>query len=232
LIKIGIFVEGQTERIFVVKFLSEYLGGEHNFSRIELENLGSKGTRVITTRDYPKAQYYILIFDSTGDGNVVPSLLDRAQNMIENENYSFLIALQDLYDRPREAKKMVIGSVRQLYNKTPFAEKLRFTLSIMEIESWLLIDYNLFRRLNDIATPEYIRENLNLDIVNTNPEEYDHPTTILNKLYNLFGQKYKKSEDQIYTIVNKIDFDYLYSDEILDKVKSWGYFVNVINNCL
>ncbi len=57
MVKIGIFVEGQTERIFVVKLLAEYLGGEQNFSHVIIKNLGSKGTRVITRRLFPDAKY-------------------------------------------------------------------------------------------------------------------------------------------------------------------------------
>ena len=67
MIKIGIFVEGQTERIFIVKFLIEYLGGEQNFSRKEILNLGSRGTKIVVDRNFPNANYYILIFDSPSD---------------------------------------------------------------------------------------------------------------------------------------------------------------------
>ena len=120
MIKIAIFVEGQTERIFVVKFLSEYLGGEHNFSRVEIKNLGSKGTKLLTRRYFPNANYYILIFDSSGDGNVIPALKDRAKNMIINKRYHYLLAIQDLYDRPRNKKQTVIHYFKKLFSNLSY----------------------------------------------------------------------------------------------------------------
>ena len=99
----------------------------------------------------------------------------------------------------------------------------------MEIEAWFIADYNLFCRINNIATPEFIKNALNIDIVKTNPESHRHPAEVINKIYNLFGQKYKKSAQQSYEIVNNIDFDFLYSEETIQKVKSWGYFIDVIN---
>lgn len=232
MIKIGIFVEGQTERIFVVKFLEEYLGGEQNFSRIEIENHGKRGTRVLTRRNYPDSVYYILIFDSMGDGNVIPALLDRAENMINNEDYSFLIAIQDMYDRPRNTKQVVINSVNRLYGKTLFPDKLKFVLSIMEIESWFIADYNIFSRINNLLSPEYILNNLHYNIKEINPEDYDHPSTVIDKIFRLIGQRYDKNKSQTHHIVNYIDFDFLYSDEILNKVCSWNHFVNIIIKCL
>ena len=85
---------------------------------------------------------------------------------------------------------------------------------------------------DNIATPNFIKNKLNIDIVNKNPESHPHPSEVINKIYNLFGKKYKKTEKQSYEIVNNIDFDFLYSDEIIQKVKSWGYFIDVINESI
>ncbi len=232
MVKIGIFVEGQTERIFVVRFLSEFLGGEHKFSRIERKNLGSKGTILLTKRDFPKAKYYILIFDSAGDGNVIPTLRDRAENMVNKEGYHYLLAVEDLYDRPKNKKKKVEQSFVNAVSHFSFRDKLSFILAIMEIEAWFIADYNIFCRIGKIATPEFIKNKLNIDLINQNPESHRHPSEIVNKIYNLFGQQYKKTEKQSYEIVNNIDYNFLYSDEIIKKVKSWGYFVNCINKSL
>ena len=138
LIKVGIFVEGQTERIFVVKYLAEYLGGEQNFSRTEIQHLGSRGTKILTTRNYPESNFYVLIFDCSGDGNVIPALRDRAQNMINQENYRYLIAIQDLYNRPRNSKTKVVDSFNELFLQTTYYDNLKFVLAIMEIEAWFI----------------------------------------------------------------------------------------------
>jgi hypothetical protein len=81
--KIAIFVEGQTERIFVEKFLIEYFG----YYKIEIEfqkYLGHKGIKLLGIRKNPYAEFYVLIFDVGGDSTVVTALKERAENMINN----------------------------------------------------------------------------------------------------------------------------------------------------
>ena len=224
--KIGIFVEGQTERIFVIKFLSEYLGGEHNFSRLEIKNLGSKGTKIIGKRNYPEAKFFFLIFDTTGDGNVVPFLIERARNMIEQEGYHCILALEDLYARPKKKKGEVIKNFSKSISKFQFKKKLFLNLAIMEIEAWFLADPFFLKRINCLATPQYIKKELSIDLLRKNPENFDHPAEIINRIYQLFGEnnKYKKTEDQIYSIVNNLDFEHLLSGKTLRKIKSWNHF--------
>lgn len=231
--KIGIFVEGQTERIFIVKFLSEYLGGEHNFSRIEIKNRGIKENEIVAKRTYPLAQYYFLIYDASGDGNVVPALQDRAEKLINESNYRYLIGIEDLYNRPRYKKRAVINTVNGLFNKYSFRDKLKFILAIMEIEAWFLADFNLFSRINPLATCEYIRNNLHIDLKRKNPENFRHPSDIVDRIYQLFGDRYKKREKQAYKIAYHLDYTLLYSsEEILNKVSSWRYFTECMDEAL
>ena len=126
MIKIGIFVEGQTERIFVVEFLKKYLGGEQNFSREEIKFKNKNATTFITRRDYPQARFFFLIFDTSSDGNVLPALYERAENMIIRENFKYLLALQDLYPHPRNSKSKIINNFREQIKKYSFENKLKF----------------------------------------------------------------------------------------------------------
>ena len=159
--KIAFFVEGQTERIFLVKFLSEYLGGENNFSRVELKNHGSKGVSLLAERKYPNALFFVFIYDAGGDGNVVSALFDRVKNMIK-EGYRFVYAIQDLYDTPRSKEQIVQDNFKRKEKQFGLKIQLTLILAIMEIEAWFLADYDLFSRINKIATPAYIKENLNI----------------------------------------------------------------------
>ncbi|MCP4214857.1 MAG: DUF4276 family protein [bacterium] len=78
--KIAIFVEGQTERIFIARFLAEYLGA----SKIEIlmeKNLGKRGVKFLGKRQNPSAEFFILIYDVGGDGNVVSAVKERAEKI-------------------------------------------------------------------------------------------------------------------------------------------------------
>ncbi len=230
--KIGIFVEGQTERIFVVKFLTEYLGGEHKFSRIEVKLKNKNRTEVLSKRNYPETNYYFLIFDCAGDGNVLPAMYDRAENMIIRNNYNFLIALQDLYNNPRNKKDVVIKNFTNKIENYTYKNKVKFVLAIMELEAWFLADPNIFSKISCKLTSEYIKNKININLSEINPESLPHPAETINKIYNLVGRSYKKTEDQAYEISTRLDFDLLYSDDTLSEVKSLKYFIEKIEEGL
>lgn len=101
--EIAIFVEGQTERIFMVRFLSEYLGDKKIETRIE-KNLGNRGVKYIEMRKNPYAEFYILVYDVGVDSNVVSAVKERAEKTINRAGYSWLLALRDLYPNLREEK--------------------------------------------------------------------------------------------------------------------------------
>ncbi|MBC8384215.1 MAG: DUF4276 family protein [Candidatus Cloacimonetes bacterium] len=230
--KIAIFVEGQTERIFVIEFLKELLGGEHKFSRIEEKFTNQNRSELIATRIFPNAEFFILIFDASGDGNVLPALFDRSENMIKNQDFKCLIAMQDLYDRPRNKKSIIIRKFNEHKRVFDFSERLKFVLAIMEIEAWFLADYRLFEKLYPPANPNFLKEKLDIDLVEKNPELYKHPSEIINKIFQLFDRKYQKTETQAYKIISNLDFDFLYSDKVLQQVKSLKYFVDCIEKAL
>lgn len=230
--KIGIFVEGQTERIFVVRFLIEYLGGEHKFSRIEVKLKNKNRTEIISKRDYPEVNYFFLIFDCAGDGNVLPALYNRAENMIIENNFSFLIALQDLYDRPREKKITVINHFFEAIDRFDFKNKLRFVLAIMELEAWFLADPFVFQKISSELKPIIINNSLDIDLLNINPELFPHPAQTINNIYGLIGKTYKKTEDQAYQIINRLDYDLICSDNTTKKIRSLRYFIEKIDESL
>lgn len=227
--KIAIFVEGQTERIFVEKFLIEYFG----YNKIELDNqkyLGKKGIRLLGKKKNPYAEFYVLIFDVGGDGTVVTALKERAESMIDNSGYSYILALQDLFPRKRDETKIVIETFKKIFQDSLFAQQLKLILAIMEIEAWFLADYNLFSRIFPLATNELIKDKIGIDLIRDNPESYLHPSYIIDQIYNIFGERYKKREKQSYQIVHNIDFPFLIcAEQVLNKVSSFKYFIDCID---
>ncbi len=205
--KIAFFVEGKTERIFVEKLLSEYIG----FQNIELEvlkYLGSKGSNFITKRINPYCQYFILIFDVGGDGSVTSAIRERAESMINNSGYTCLIAFLDLFPRHRNEKTAVIDAFYKIFDGYLFVNKIKFALAIMEIEAWFLADFNVFNRIDPSITPLLIKENLGYDLENDSPESYEHPSRVLDHIYSLFGRRYRKREEDLYFIIYRLDYNH------------------------
>lgn len=234
MVKIAFFVEGQTERVFIEKFLIEYFG----IQNIELEFCrywGQKGVEMLGKRTNLNAQYYILIFDVGGDGNITSAVKERAEGMINVSGYKIIIALRDLFPISRGQKRDVIEAFNRLFEGYLFYNKIKLVLAIMEIEAWFLVDHNLFARItgnNSETTLSLIRERLRIDLAHDNSELYDHPSSIISKIYGLFGKSYKKRETDSYEIVYSIDYYYLCSsDDVLNKVTSWKYFLDTVDSC-
>ncbi len=232
MLKVGIFVEGQTERIFVEKLLDEYL--THPYITIEaVRLLGNEVSIVKKQNTHSGTQYYFLIHDVSGDGRVVSALLERAPGMITEKNYKRLLALRDLYPWKRQEKLEVINSINNEFKRHSFGHKLRIILAVMEIEAWFLADYNLFSRVNQKLSPNFIKDKLKIDLFRDNPELYDRPATIVDRIFRLSGEKYKKREKQSYKICYNIDYAFLCcSDEVHQKISSFKYFLRCIDESL
>ena len=230
--KIAIFVEGQTERIFVEKFLSVYLG----YHKIQVEpwkELGIRGRVCIAPRTNLHADYYFLIYDVGGDAKVNSALKERAETMIGKHGYDYLLGLRDMYDEySREDIPAAIQGFEAVFRQSPFRQKVRLIFAVMEIEAWFLADYSVFGRIDASLTPEFIKEHLGLDLITDDPQEYDHPAAVLNRIYKLIGQSYKKRKKQAYQVAYKLDYDYLVcSEEVLrHKIRSWRYFLDCVND--
>lgn len=230
--KIAIFVEGQTERIFMLRFLSEYLG--ENKIEIHMEKrLGNRGIKYLGMRKNPYAEFYILVYDVGGDGNVASAVKERSQKMINSAGYSWILALRDLYPNSRPGKKAVIDAFNRIFQEYSYRSKLRLILAVMEIEAWFLADHDLFERLHPIATAKAIKESLDIDLIKDDPESYEHPAEKVNEIFNLFDEKYKKKEKQSHKIVANLDYNYLIcSEAVLNKIDSFHYFVKCLDESL
>jgi hypothetical protein len=230
--KIAIFVEGQTERIFMLRFLSEYLGENKIEIRME-KRLGKKGVKYLGMRKNPYAEFYILVYDVAGDGNVVSAVKERSDSMFSKGEYNWILALRDLYPNSRTDKKIILEAFNRIFSKSPHTDKLRFILAVMEIEAWFLADYALFERINSTASAETIKNRLNIDLINDDPETYDHPAERVKDIFSLFNEKYKKKEKQSHRIAVNLDYNYLIcSDEVRQKVSSFHYFIKCLDESL
>lgn len=233
MIKIAIFVEGQTERIFVEKLLNCYLTHPY-FTIKSVKLLGDKVSIITRESNHPEIKYYFYIVDVTGDGNVMSALLERHEDMFVNQKYKKIIALRDLFPFKRKDKCKVVNSIKKLFNeKTSFSDRLKLIFSIMEIESWFLGEYNVFSRIDPVLRPEFINRKLKINLFEDNPELYKKPSTIIKRIYRLIKKDYTKSEKQAHNICHNIDYEFLcYNNELHNRIKSFKYFLNCIDDSL
>jgi hypothetical protein len=151
-------------------------------------------------------------------------MMERAYKLINHDGYDYLLALRDLYDAPRRKKRDFINGFNSIVSNCPFRDQLSFNLAIMEIEAWFLADPDLFSRLHGTLTPQFIYQQLHIDLKRRNPENFDHPAETINRILQLANSHYKKRKDQVYSLTHRLDYELLCDERILNKVKSWNHF--------
>ena len=86
----------------------------------------------------------------------------------------------------------------------------------MEFEAWLLSMHNLFPRYNSTLSIDNIEQNIGCNLIDIDPEvEFYHPTNTLEKILQLIGESYTKSENQIESILSNFELN-----DISDAVQS------------
>nr|CBL42931.1 conserved hypothetical protein [Candidatus Magnetobacterium bavaricum] len=231
MIKIAFFVEGQTERIFVEKFLDEYI----TLNKCELivkKNIGNnKSAKMVFEKKNPYAEFYVLIHEVGNDEKVNITIRENAKDMIKKSGYSYIIGLRDLYNPrypdPHRRKQEIRDKLINAFYK-PFDEckdKIKYILAIMEIEAWFLLDKDFFTTMTD-NSQEVTRI---LDKKNT--EDYERPAKVIEKIYRLSGKEYNKHEDDSYNITYNLDYNFLCSGEAKARSDSWHCFVQCVDDC-
>lgn len=223
--KLAIFVEGQTEQIFVRKLLEE-IAGEKNIKI----NIMAKDPRQIerismTNLANNSIQYYVLIYNCCNDEALVGYISDEYTKLI-NDGYSKIIGLRDVYPN------FTFSQIDELERRLNFSLRgknfAKVILAVMEIEAWFLSEWKHFAKISPILTAAKIYQALGFDPQTHDMEARPNPAEDLNQVYQLVGRSYHKRRKQAETIVSNLDYEFLYM-ELVEKVHRLGEFVKHID---
>lgn len=227
--RLAIFVEGQTEKIFVRKLLEE-IAGKSNIAIAEQDMKGKQNSRftALTMSDPVTAQtkYYVLICNSGSDNSVVSDIRDQYASLASS-GYSKIIGLRDVYPIPIGDKGVLERSLRTLLPKGNVASHI--VLAVMEVEAWFLAEWNHFLKVSPSLTPSLIQSNLGFNPKTDDMESRNHPTEDLRQIYQLAGKPYSKARNQVNRIVSNLDYEFLYL-QLAGIVPSLGKFIRYIDD--
>ena len=214
--KVAIFVEGQSELIFLRRFLPLVLGWE----KISFRCFKLYGDNVIDARfDYlnEHAEVHFFILNVSGDEKVLSAVKEREKRFIQ-QGYEKIIGLRDMYSEkyckrsPRRIDENVtiafIENTHKEIAKMSEPARIKMHFAIMELEAWFLGMYNIFERLNSALNINYIEENLEFNLSTIDPQtKFFKPADIVDNILELVGLRYKKSEHDVESICSKIDIN-------------------------
>jgi hypothetical protein len=231
MIRIAIFVEGQTERKFVKKLISKRYG--HLVFKID--EIVRRGRDTYIPKKGPRQSIglncYFLLVEVPSYEKITSYVIDNAPTMVAVQDFKLLLGLRDLFPKNREDKELVINSIDKILRKSPVYDKINIILAIMETEAWFLCDWQMFERIDARLTSPYIQTSLGLDIVNNDPElVYSHPSRTLDEILKLANLRYRKHGKEIDVVVSNIDVTYLCS--CTDKIDSFFNFIRHLDTCM
>ncbi len=226
--KVAIFVEGKTELKFVEKLLKEILS-ENQYAIQTREMRGTKDFIKINVLNQgvlsDSIKCFVLITDCGSDSTVKSYILEQRQSLINN-GYSTIIGLIDLY--PKNKTDLFHYRYGLNFKVPQLPIPISFVISIMEIEAWFISEYSHFEKIDSRLTPEFIRNELSIDITSLVTEDILHPAQLLNDIYQLVSKGYAKRAKQIQKTVDNLDYAEIYFS-MPSKIESLNEFVELIN---
>lgn len=227
--KLAIFVEGQTEQIFVDKLLTEIAGEKNIFISQQKYITQLNGKRSLTeisaSSRMPGQKYYVLIRDCEGDVTVKSEILD-ACNGLSAKGYQKILGLRDVFPISLSQVAKLEAGLRGGLEGTSIP--ISIMLAVMEIEAWFLAETSHFTRIDPALTLDFIRERLSFDPSTENVEARPHPSKDLDDIYKLVRKSYKKKKATVQWTVELLDYSALYF-VLRERVARLKQFIDEIN---
>lgn len=200
--KVAVYVEGQTEYLFVREFLQAWF--EYDPSKLSFNCNRLRAEKAFEI-PYPfkgieTCENYFEITD-VGNDNTVLSKILKNESFLKSAGFEVVIGLRDMFSKEyRKAnersseisqdlnRKFIEGAKEALgYKKTEIEIKLHF--AIMEVEAWILAMMEEFPSDKDPETTVY------------------HPAEELKKICRDSGGDYDKHEEQVMALLSRFKKD-------------------------
>lgn len=231
----AIFVEGQTERLFIVRLLSEIAGAKGlRIECLKASGGGRAGARMLTrvqvTEPSSQTTHFAMIVDCGSDNRVSSDIGDQYESLIQS-GYTVIVGIRDVYpdfsftDVPR-----LRNGLQYRLKTKPL--KVSFVLGVMEIESWFLAEWSHFERLNSAITLPEVQSRFGFNPSTDDLQLRDHPALDLHNVYGIGGFAYKKSRNQVQRTVDILDYESLYIetstrfDDLAHLISTMDTFLN------
>lgn len=216
--RLAVFVEGQTELIFVREFLKQWYGYDINVVGFDCYNL--------LANEFCDAEYkygsedsenYFMLVNVGNDNSVLSSIIGRLK-FLRNKGFQLVVGLRDMYSSQyiKDAKKHEIvdkisgehvESVKKVLKDIEDGVFVDFHFAIMEIEAWFLGIDGFMERLDERLTQDFISHNLNISFDDDPEKTVFHPAEEWGKIYDLIGKKYDKHKSDISSIMSVLTND-------------------------
>lgn len=239
--KIAIFVEGETELVFVRNFLNVWYHYDTCLLGLECYKLQSNQPHpvpyAIGNRDSENFYQIIIV----GNDNIAGKMLSRAE-ALGRAGFSSIVGLRDMfcdaYHKHSPKGRVISQELNERFKRTVQStiddsglynrSDIHIHFAIMEIEAWLLGMDNILAFIDSHLDITDVYERTGIDLSQDPEMNIYHPAVALKKLFELANKSYDKHTGDSESIISQLmraDFEQLYCSE---KCRSFHSFVDAI----
>ena len=208
--KVAIFVEGQTEQLFMEKVIKEIMG-MHGFSIKNYKFIGGKNyirkALLLTTfKNNENIDFFFIIYDCGGDESVKSDICERIESL-KYASFTHVIGLRDVFPETD------INKIKHyLYYGLPAIKDIstNIILAINEIEAWFLAEETHYPKISKKLNIQIVNETASIDVSKDDTQVIICPSDTLKQIYIKGGTTYDKSKEKVERTVNYLDYDNLY----------------------
>lgn len=216
--RLAVFVEGQTELIFVREFLKQWYGYDVNIVGFDCYNLLAKEFRDAEYKyGSEDSENYFMLVNVGNDNSVLSSIIGRLK-FLRNKGFQLIVGLRDMYSSQyiKDAKNHEIvdevsqkhlNSVNEVLRNVEDGVFVNFHFAIMEVEAWFIGIDGFIERLDRHLTRDTVRQNLNINFDDDPEKTIFHPAAELGKIYALIGKQYDKHKSDISSVMSLLTND-------------------------
>jgi len=224
--RLAVFVEGQTEQIFMLKMLVA-VAGNHKVTVDVIQARGSGTSRAVTLQGQSATNtpYYALICDCGADSSVASDIRDNYEGLV-TAGYHLVLGLRDVYPVPNDKIPDIRTSIARIMPKG--AIPVHLVLAVREIEAWFIVEDEHYPAIHPELTAALINEKLTFDTATVVAEDIDAPAQTLHDAYQLKGRAYHKSRTHVQRTVNALNYSRL-DTELSIRVAALGELCGHVN---
>ena len=216
--KLAVFVEGQTELIFVREFLKQWYNYDVDIVGFDCYNLlANEFCDTSYKHGSENSENYFFLVNVGNDGSVLSSILGRMR-FLQNKGFQLVVGLRDMYSKQyiKDAGKREIidavsqqhiESVKGILQSLENGHIVDFHFAIMEVEAWLLGIPRFLEKVDKRLTLDNVMQNTGINLKEDPEKTVFHPAAELGRIYSSVGKQYDKHQSDIFAIMSKLTND-------------------------
>jgi hypothetical protein len=230
--KMAIYVEGQTELIFIKKLIKE-MAQNLNFAVETFVIEGgttcpktiSKNGAIKGVSTDSEIEFYVGIYNCRQDERVVTEIKANYSSLVK-KGFSTILGIRDVYPNISDLIPKLRMASKHKVKTSPINPII--ILATMEVEAWFLNEHHHYSSLHENLNNEVIKTNLGFSPKDDDLSSRFHPSQDLHEAYQLVGLAYKKDKYRVSRTVDNLSYENLYL-EVVEKNNSFKELVDELN---